>query len=165
MSSVMPIAVRPANTPYQRLGGHEAVVRLVDAFYHAMDTRRDARTIRAMHEADLTRTKAVLVKYLCEWLGGEHLYSDEFGAPALRRRHHRFDIDEAARDAWMACMRQALTETCADKVLRSELEAAFWKMADYLKNTEAPKRQRGPRLAAATPSLPGATEPLHGARR
>lgn len=136
MNATLPIAAQPANPHFERFGGREAVTRLVAAFYRAMDTREDARTIRAMHEADLTRTQAVLVKYLCEWMGGERLYFAEHGAPMLRRRHHRFDIDEPARDAWMACMRQALAETCTDAALRDQLDAAFWKIADHIRNTD-----------------------------
>lgn len=122
------------NPHYLRLGGHEAVVKLVDAFYRAMDTRAQAATIRAMHDADLTETKAVLVKYFSEWLGGPRLFSPERGAPALKRRHHRFAIDAAARDAWMLCMREALAEVCADAGLRTELDAALYKVADFIRN-------------------------------
>lgn len=126
----------PAHAHYARLGGQEAVVRLVDAFYRAMDTQPEAATIRAMHEPDLGPTKAVLVKYLGEWMGGPRHYSPERGAPMLRRRHHPFAIDAAARDAWMLCMRQALAEVCADDGLRAELDAAFYKVADFIRNTD-----------------------------
>ncbi len=129
--------VLQTNTHYARLGGHDAVVSLVDAFYRAMDTRPEAATIRAMHESDLTQTKAVLVRYFSEWLGGPRLFSPERGAPALRRRHQRFAIDDAARDAWMLCMRQALAEVCADTALRAELDAALYKVADFLRNTDS----------------------------
>ncbi len=125
-----------ANPHYIRLGGHAAIVRLVDAFYRAMDTRPEAATIRAMHEPDLAHTKAVLVKYFSEWLGGPRLFSPERGAPMLRRRHQRFAIDAVARDAWMLCMRQALNEVCADVALRIELDAAFYKVADFMRNAE-----------------------------
>jgi hemoglobin len=112
------------------------VVRLVDAFYSAMDSRPLAATIRAMHEPDLTHTKAVLVKYFSEWMGGPKLYSPERGEPRLRRRHQPFAIDAGARDAWMLCMRQALAEVCADEDLRAELDAAFYKLADFMRNSE-----------------------------
>ena len=127
---------RDSRPHFVRLGGHASVVRLVDAFYRAMDTRPEAAAIRAMHEADLTRTRAVLVKYLTEWMGGGRLYSPEHGAPMLRRRHQRFAIDAAARDAWMLCMREALDEVCADADLRAELDAAFYKVADFMRNTD-----------------------------
>lgn len=135
-----PPAPAPTHTPgsnphFARIGGAAGIVRLVDAFYRAMDTREDARVIRAMHESDLTATRAVLVKYLCEWMGGPRAYSEQRGAPALRRRHLAFALDAAARDAWMACMRQALAETCSDTALNAELDAAFWKIADHIRNT------------------------------
>lgn len=125
------------NTHYTRLGDHDAVVRLVVAFYNAMDTRPEATTIRAMHAADLTHTRAVLVNYFSEWMGGPKHYSPERGEPRLRRRHQPFGIDDAARDAWMLCMRQALAEVCIDDALRAELDAAFFKVADFLRNREA----------------------------
>lgn len=125
-----------ANRHYERLGGEPAVQRLVDAFYRAMDTLPEAATIRAMHDADLGPTKRVLVAYLGEWLGGPRRYTPERGAPMLRRRHQPFDIDAGARDAWMLCMRTALAETCADAALRDELDAAFYKVADFIRNTE-----------------------------
>lgn len=124
------------NPHYVRLGGHESVVRLVDAFYSAMDSRPQAATIRAMHAPDLTPAKAVLVKYFSEWMGGPRLYSPERGEPRLRRRHQPFAIDADARDAWMLCMRQALAEVCADEGLRAELDAAFYKLADFMRNRE-----------------------------
>jgi len=121
---------------FVRLGGRDAVVRLVDAFYRAMDARPEAATIRAMHEPDLAHTRAVLVKYLTEWMGGDRIYSPVHGAPMLRRRHQRFAIDADARDAWMLCMREALNEVCVDIALRVELDAAFHKVADFMRNTE-----------------------------
>ncbi|MDO9315210.1 MAG: group II truncated hemoglobin [Burkholderiaceae bacterium] len=153
---MQPPSTRALNTPnlnphYPRLGGHDAVMRLVDAFYRAMDQRADARVIRAMHEPDLAATKAMLVKYLSEWLGGPKTYSAERGAPMLRRRHHAFDIDAAARDAWMACMRQALAETCADETLCAEIDAAFYKVADFIRNTDS---TRDPLSVQPTRSAP-----------
>lgn len=130
------IAPSQPNPHFARIGGHEQIVRLVDAFYRAMDTLPEAATIRAMHEPDLRATKAVLVKYLSEWMGGPKLYTPDRGAPMLRRRHQPFALDSAARDAWMACMRQALDEVCPDQGLREELLAAFYKVADFIRNTE-----------------------------
>jgi hemoglobin len=121
-----------ANPHYARLGGEAAVVRLVEAFYAAMDARDDARGIRAMHAPDLSATKAVLVTYLCEWLGGPRRYTALRGAPRLRRVHSPFAVDAAAADAWLACMQQALDLTCSDAALRGELMAAFAKIARHL---------------------------------
>jgi hemoglobin len=150
MPNALPIAATP-NPHYQRLGGHDAVQHLVAAFYGAMRTRPDAQVIRAMHEPDLRPTEAILVKYLSEWLGGPKVYSPERGAPMLRRRHQPFDIDASARDAWMACMRQALAETCADAALRAELDAAFHKIADFIRNTDSNRAESNPAESTHSP--------------
>ena len=144
MLSNLPIVDARSNPHLDRIGGPASVARLVAAFYRAMDQREDARTVRAMHAPDLAHTQAVLVKYLVEWMGGPKQYSAERGAPMLRRRHHPFDIDAPAREAWMACMRQALAETCDDADLRRELEASFAKIATHLQNTDSPANHRSP---------------------
>ncbi len=136
--SALPTIAATANPHYQRLGGADAVVQLVDAFYAAMDSRDDARAIRAMHPRDLAPVKAVLVAYFSEWLGGPQRYSAERGAPRLRRVHLPFVIDRAARQAWLACMDQALTQIGAEPELHEELNAAFAKIAAHIENSESP---------------------------
>jgi hemoglobin len=125
-------AARPANPHFVQLGGAPVVGRLVDSFYAAMDTLPEAQTIRAMHGADLQPVKQVLVAYLSEWLGGPRLYSPLRGAPKLGRVHRPYAIGPAERDAWMRCMKLALAEHCPDPTLRTQLEAAFRKVAEHL---------------------------------
>ena len=82
----------PPSPHFALLGGEAGVKDLVNAFYRHMDTRGDAVGIRAMHAADLAHTRAVLVLYLCEWLGGPKDYSAQRGHPRLRMRHGSFAI-------------------------------------------------------------------------
>ncbi|HVZ52129.1 MAG TPA: group II truncated hemoglobin [Pseudolabrys sp.] len=121
-------------THFTRIGGALAVDRLVEAFYARVDTLPQARTIRAMHADDLSETKNVLKRYLCEWLGGPRLYSSERGHPRLRMRHIGFQIGEAERDAWLTCMRGALDEVVTDIALREDLFRSFAKLADWMRN-------------------------------
>ena len=87
-----------------------------------------------MHEVDLSRTKEVLVKFLIEWLGGPKVYSAERGHARLRQKHISFPIGEAERDAWMLCMRHAIEDVVANVTLRQQLEQAFFKTADFIRN-------------------------------
>ena len=133
----LPIPIAPPNPHLTRLGGVAAVQRLVAAFYQAMDTRPDTRVLRAMHADDLSDTQAVLVLYLTEWLGGPRQYSALRGPPRLGRVHRPFAIDADARDAWMACMDQALAQVCTDAGLRDALHDAFASLATHLQNHPA----------------------------
>ncbi|HKM60895.1 MAG TPA: group II truncated hemoglobin [Acidisphaera sp.] len=124
----------PQLTRFARIGGAEAVARVVDAFYDRMHTLPQAAGIRGLHRPDLAATKDVLRRYLGEWLGGPALYSQERGHPQLRRRHIRFPIGPGERDAWMLCMRGALEDVVDDASLREDLLAAFFKLADWVRN-------------------------------
>lgn len=123
-----------ANPHYRLLGGEAAVRCLVERFYQLMDELPHARAIRALHPADLTQAKERLFMFLSGWLGGPPLYAERYGQPRLRRAHASFPIDEAARDAWMDCMTQALNEQVADAALRTQLRQSFFKTADFLRN-------------------------------
>ncbi len=125
----------PGDNPhFAAIGGSESITCLVDRFYHHMDTLPVASRIRALHPAELAPVKAILVHYLTEWMGGPAVYSAARGHPRLRRRHMPFPIGEPERDAWMLCMRAALSEVVDDPVLRAELDAAFYKTADFIRN-------------------------------
>lgn len=119
---------------FERIGGAVVIDRLVEAFYRRMDSLPEAAGIRAMHGPELGPVGSVLKRYLSEWTGGPKLYSPEKGHPRLRQRHMGFAIGNAERDAWMLCMREALAETVADAAARDDIEAAFSKLADWMRN-------------------------------
>jgi len=133
-ASVQPAAGPLPNTHFDRIGGAPAIRRLTERFYHHMDTLPEAAAIRAMHPADLTRSKDTLYKYLVGWMGGPPLYAAERGQPRLRHVHLPFSIGDAERDAWMACMNLALSEAVADESFRLEIAQAFQKTASFLRN-------------------------------
>lgn len=122
------------NPHYERIGGEETIRRLVDRFYELMDSLPEAEQIRAMHARDLRVSREKLFMFLSGWLGGPQLYMEKYGHPRLRQRHMPFAIDEAARDQWMQCMVQAMADVGIEESLRSELEAAFYKTADFMRN-------------------------------
>lgn len=119
---------------FEPIGGAATIDRLVESFYHRMDTLPEAKAIRAMHHADLGPTKEILKRYLGEWTGGPRLYSAEKGHPRLRQRHLRIPIGESERDAWLLCMRGALDETIADQEAREVLYEAMAGLADWMRN-------------------------------
>ena len=123
-----------ARSPYQQLGGDAAVRKLVDRFYDLMDENTDAATIRKMHPDDLTESRNKLYEFLSGFLGGPPLYHQNRGHPKLRMRHLPFEIDEQARDAWLACMNQSLSELTDDQLLLMQLKSSFYKTAHHMIN-------------------------------
>ncbi|MCB9665828.1 MAG: group II truncated hemoglobin [Alphaproteobacteria bacterium] len=125
-------------TFYDLVGGHPAVVRLVDRFYTHMDTLPEAAGIRALHDDDLTGDRHKLAAFLSGWLGGPPLYWQEYGHPRLRQRHMHLPIDRAAARAWLLCMGRALDEVVEDPRLARHLLERFATVADHLRNVEEP---------------------------
>ena len=82
--------------------------RLVDLFYDAMQTRPDARTIVAMHPADLSLSRDKLAAFLTGWLGGPKRYREHWGPIRIPPAHAHLVIGTVERDAWLACMQVAI---------------------------------------------------------
>jgi len=121
-------------TPYALLGGEGVVRWLVDRFYDIMDSEPAASALREMHPADLSGSRQKLFMFLSGWLGGPPLFQQTFGHPRLRMRHMPFAIDEAARDAWMLCMRRAVAALICEDWLKEKLLQAFAETADFMRN-------------------------------
>ncbi len=94
---------------YQAAGEFEGLVKLVDHFYDAMEQLPVAQDIRAMHPEDLTESRDKLACFLSGWLGGPKRYSAKYGSIRIPRAHAHLPIGSAERDAWLACMEDALT--------------------------------------------------------
>ena len=124
----------PDNTAYEALGGDARVRELVDRFYDLMDLEPGYRELRAVHGNTLESAREKLYLFLSGWLGGPSLYTDRYGHPMLRARHLPFAIGTVERDQWMACMKQAMEELEVPAQMRTGLEQAFFKTADWMRN-------------------------------
>jgi hemoglobin len=121
---------------YEQLGGDQMVRDLTDRFYDLMDLESAYAELRAIHPPSLEHSRDKLYMFLSGWLGGPQLYIERFGHPRLRARHMPFTIGTRERDQWIACMNQAMDELQVDARLRKELQAAFFKTADFMRNSE-----------------------------
>ncbi len=95
---------------FKAAGGRIGIGKLVDRFYEVMDELPEAQSIRVMHPTDLTVARDKLTLFLCGWLGGEKLFSKKYGPIMIPKAHAHLDIEEAERDAWLACMNIAVEE-------------------------------------------------------
>ena len=120
--------------PYELIGGEAAVRRLVARFYDLMDEAPEYFVIRKLHPQDLSGSRDKLFMFLSGWLGGPPLYVEKHGHPMLRARHLPFAIGDAERDAWVACMKQAMEDCEIEVGLRKWLLQSLTGTADWMRN-------------------------------
>jgi hemoglobin len=130
----------PTITPFERLGGREAVLALAERFYDAMEANEPA--LAALHPQDppgriARASRDRFAMFLVGWLGGPQDYIATHGHPRLRMRHGHVPIDEQARDAWLRCMATALDGVEMEPDLRRWLDNRFREVGDFLRNREA----------------------------
>ncbi|HEY4001890.1 MAG TPA: globin [Candidatus Xenobia bacterium] len=116
---------------FEAVGGEEAFVRLVDAFYRGVESDPP---LRALYPEDLAPGKQHLAWFLMERFGGPSHFSSRRGHPRLRMRHFRFAVTQEARDAWMQHMRAAVQEAPEFAPARDLLLAYFEDAASFLIN-------------------------------
>lgn len=131
----MTSALNPSTeSPFALLGGEPGVRALVDSFYDHMDLDEPYAGIRKLHPESLDGSRDKLYWFLCGWLGGPNHYQERFGHPRLRARHMPFPIGEAERDAWLACMRDALADCQIDERLGAWFMGQMFGTADWMRN-------------------------------
>ncbi|MDO7666819.1 MAG: group II truncated hemoglobin [Pseudomonadota bacterium] len=121
-------------TPYERIGGEEAVRKLCQTFYTIMCDTTQTQLIRAMHPNNIQISEEKLYLFLTGWLGGPPLYTDIYGHPRLRARHLPFSIGIEERDQWLYCMAQALKTMPIDDLFAQQLMSSFVQTADFMRN-------------------------------
>lgn len=128
-----------SDSPFTRLGGRDAVVRLAETFYDVMEEREPA--LAKLHpltaEGRIDRgARERFALFLVGWLGGPQDYVAAHGHPRLRMRHGRVLVDLAMRDAWLRCMGRAMDAHGVTGEVREFLDARFAQVADFMRNTE-----------------------------
>ncbi|MEU2350094.1 globin [Modestobacter sp. NPDC049651] len=109
-----------ADTFYAEVGGEATFRTLVARFYAGV---REDPVLRPMYPADdWEGAETRLRMFLEQYWGGPRTYSENRGHPRLRMRHAPFAIDEAARDAWLRHMREAVDSL----ELTPEQDATLW---------------------------------------
>jgi hemoglobin len=96
------------DTSYKAAGEQAGIKKLVDEFYHQMETLKQGQHIRAMHKEDLDTIKDKLSLFLMGWLGGPKEYGPKYGGISIPMVHKHLIIGEEERDAWLFCMNEAL---------------------------------------------------------
>lgn len=117
---------------YERVGGEEFFVALVDRFYEAVAADP---VLRPLYPDDLVAPKAHLTAFLVQYWGGPRTYSETRGHPRLRLRHAPFVIGEPERAAWLRHMTEAVEAAGLRPADEGELLEYFTMAARTLVNT------------------------------
>ncbi|PZC45411.1 MAG: hemoglobin [Chloroflexi bacterium] len=116
---------------YERVGGYQFFVELVERFYQLVEA--DV-SLRLLYPEDLEPGKGHLAAFLAQYWGGPHRYTLERGHPRLRQRHMRFPIGQKERDAWVAHMVSALYSMEISVDAATEMEDYFRSTATVMMN-------------------------------
>ena len=97
---------------FDEIGGAETIDKLVNAFYPRVYADKD---LRPLFEEDMEEIKRKQRMFLSQFTGGPALYSEEFGPPAMQRRHLPFEITPKRAMCWLRCMKEAFHEIGLDE--------------------------------------------------
>jgi hemoglobin len=129
---------------YDRVGGMDFFVRLVDEFYSGVVTDEVLWPLYP-DQTDLDGAKHRLTLFLAQYWGGPTTYMEERGHPKLRMRHMPFHVGPLERDRWLVHMAKAVEQSIDDDAIRAELMAYFVPAAEHLRNdTGLPISSRKP---------------------
>ena len=124
--------MQPASL-YDRVGGHQTFVRLVEEFYRGV---ADDPPLRALYpEDDLGPAADRLRMFLEQYWGGPHTYSETRGHPRLRIRHAPFAVTADMRDRWLRHMNAALDSLGLPEPELSEFREYVTRAAAFLVNS------------------------------
>jgi hemoglobin len=118
---------------YDRIGD-AGFDRLIRAFYEQVP---GDDILGPMYPADdLAGAEQRLRDFLVFRFGGPPIYLEQRGHPALRMRHARFPVGQAARDRWMQLMTNALEKADLPEDVVKELREFFDGVATFLINRQ-----------------------------
>ncbi len=89
--------------------GEDGIRRMVEDHYVLLE----GSSVRALFPDDMAAAARKSATFFVQVLGGPPLYSQAYGPPRMRQRHLPFEIDAAARDAWLACWDEVLADAPA----------------------------------------------------
>ena len=112
--------------------GEQGFTRLIHAFYAQVPSDE---ILGPMYPGgDFAGAETRLRDFLLFRFGGVSTYLETRGHPALRMRHMKFPLDQAARDRWMLLMTNALATTEFSPEAQAYLEEFFGGVATFLMN-------------------------------
>ena len=99
-----PPQIDPPSTEIFPALGETGVFQMLEDLY----ARLEESSVRHLFPEDMVAASRKSGAFFVQLLGGPPLFSQQYGPPRLRARHLPFEIDQAARDVWVACFEDVL---------------------------------------------------------
>ena len=94
----------PPNPEIYRIMGEANIFKMMSDFYKELEKSE----VRPLFPADMEEASKKSAAFFLGILGGPPLYAQMYGSPRMRARHMPFEIDEHARQVWLACFDRVL---------------------------------------------------------
>ncbi|HEU4963986.1 MAG TPA: globin [Bacilli bacterium] len=109
--------------------------RLVDAFYARV---QQDEILLPIFPGDFAGLADKQFLFLTQFFGGEPLYSQQYGQPAMKQRHLPFEITPTRASAWLKNMSDAMDEIELTGDLRDFMFDRLKQVAAIMVNTPEP---------------------------
>ncbi len=118
-------------TIYDHLG-EDNLRTMVNRFY---DLVQQNSIISPLFKGDIEEIKRKQFMFLTQFFGGPGLYSNEFGHPRMRMRHMPHAITNEAKEEWLKCMKQSISELQIPEELKELVYLRFPAVAQHMVNS------------------------------
>jgi hemoglobin len=92
------------NSAIYKAMGEANIFKMMADFYKELEKSE----VRPLFPADMEEASKKSAAFFVTVLGGPPLYAQKYGPPRMRARHIPFEIDERARQVWLACFDRVL---------------------------------------------------------
>jgi hemoglobin len=110
--------------------GQDNIFRMILDLYKELEKSE----IRSLFPSNMEEASKKSAAFFVTLLGGPPLYFEKYGPPRMRARHIPFEIDEHARQIWLACFDKVLENADVKYQFPSQHLAGF---KDFLRSFSA----------------------------
>ncbi|AZI35982.1 globin-like protein [Caenibius tardaugens NBRC 16725] len=97
-------------TPYDLIGGHPTLQRVVERFYDLMEQDPAYAELRALHAPELAPMRHSLTGFLAAWSGGPRDWHTENPGKCMMSAHKGIAISAAVAEQWADAMTRAIAD-------------------------------------------------------
>jgi len=123
-------AEAPIASPFERVGGHDAMRAITDRFYDLMDADPAFAELRAIHAPDLSDMRAQLPSFLAGWAGGPRDCFEANPGKCMMSAHGGIAITRDTAGQWAEAMTRAIADVeVADREIAAAMAEVLGRMA------------------------------------